>query len=101
MTRKFKEIEVPNMEGGLTEKQRDMLRVQVADRLNYVGETVAEINGEVQRLDKEIYGDGESEGLKSKVFSNSRWVNIIVKSLIIAGIGGLLGWGTISAVGGI
>ncbi len=100
MTKDFKEIKVPNPEKGLSEKQRDRLNVDMANVINYLGTSMKAINGKVNRHDKEIYGDEDSEGMKSKVYGNSRLINIITKILITAGILGGTGFGIIQTVGG-
>lgn len=101
MTTEYKPIRVPNSPTGLTDKQRDRLRIDMAHGINYLGESVKEINGKVQSHNIEIYGDKEYEGLKSMTHSNSKLIGWIVKILITLGIVGGAGLGIANSIGGI
>ena len=93
MSNNFTRIKIPNAEHGLTNKQRDMLQVQMADGINNIGDKVC-------RLDREMYGDRDYPGLKALVHSNTKWVTWLIRALILAGIIGGTGIGLTTVVGG-
>lgn len=101
MTKDFKEIDVPNPERGLSDKQRDRLRIDMADGINYLGISMKSLNGKINRHEREIYGDKNYEGLKSMTHSNSRLINWIVKALITVGVVGGMGFGILTVTGGV
>jgi hypothetical protein len=99
MTTDFKEIDVPNPENGLSEKQRDRLTVDMASGINYLGESMKYINGKVTKHEKEIYGEEDYQGTKAcaeeakrEAYKNTKFLTWLTRILILSGIlGGTVG----------
>ena len=53
----FPKIEVPDVQDGLKDAQRDKLLIEMGQSINYIGPSVDAINGQ-------IHGDEDSPGLK-------------------------------------
>jgi hypothetical protein len=99
MTKDFKEIDVPNPEKGLSEKQRDRLRVDMANGINHLVVSVDTMNGKVKGLTKEIYGEDDYQGTKAcaeeakrEAYKNTKFLTWLTRILILSGIlGGTVG----------
>lgn len=85
-------ITIPNPEDGLSDSQRDMLLVGMGNGINHLCLSVDRINGDVEGIKKEIYGEEEYQGVKSTAeeakresYKNSRWITWLVRILVISG----------------